>query len=127
MSTKTNDTAQIAATLATATSQKAVDLATSTNAMATDLATKTAATTAEIRTNIEWMKNSLLGIENKLNEMTNIYVTKLDFDVVAKLQKDHEDRMRVLETAMWKWIGTASVVSFVIATIVTFLMKVLVK
>ncbi len=50
----------------------------------------------------------------RLNEMQALYPTRKEFDEVIKpineMIADHEIRIRVIEKAMWKWVGIASCV-----------------
>jgi len=116
---------ETAINLATVTSQKAVDLATATAKTATELASKTAETTAVINTNIEWMKQSLAGIETTLKEMNNMFVNRVEFTEVVRVQDDHENRTRVIEQSIWKWMGVSSAIATIFTIIMSFVLKVI--
>ncbi len=121
--TKNNDTAQIAANLATATAQKAVELATTASTTAAALANKTSETTAIISNDISWMKKSLSGIEIALKEMSGTFVTSIRFAEFENEAKDREARIRAIEQNMWKFIGSASVISAGLSIAVAFVLK----
>lgn len=118
-----NDTAQIAANLATVTAQRAVELATTAAATATALANKTSETTAIISNDISWMKKSLAGIEITLKEMTGAFVTSIRFGEFERDAQDRETRIRALEQNMWKLVGMTSVITTIITISLGFVLK----
>lgn len=96
--TETNDTIKTAVSLATTTAKQAADLATVAVKTATDLASKTAESNGIINTNMEWIKKSLTGIEEKLNEMDKAFVTAAQHAEVLKSLGDHETRINTLSS-----------------------------
>ena len=74
-------------------------------------------------TDTSWMKKSLGGIEEKLNEMDKAFVTAAQHSEVLAQLKDHEDRIRKIEDNLGKWIGAAGVIIFLITVAVSFLVK----
>ncbi len=93
-----DSTSILATRLASETASKAADLATATANTAVTLASKTAESIAAITTNIDWMKQSLSGIESKLNEMDKAFVTAAQHLDVTKELETHENRINTLET-----------------------------
>lgn len=68
-----------------------------------------------------------LEIIQKLNELQAVYPTRKEFgEFVTGIQKivgDHETRVRTLEKAMWKWVGTASTIGAVASILVQLVFK----
>jgi hypothetical protein len=116
----------IATKLATETAVKAADLATLTASTAVALATKTAETTAIISNDISWMKKSLIGIENKLNEMDKAFVTSTQHAEVLRVQEDHENRIRSNETSITRILTWGSALILLLG-IVEFLLNMFVR
>jgi hypothetical protein len=114
--TKTNDidsnTAKIASELATTTANTAVALA-----------SKTAESMAVIGTDIGWMKQSLVAIETKLDQMDKAFVTAAQHAEVCSEIADHETRIRKIEDNQGKWMGAIAVITFVVTIAVSFLVK----
>lgn len=102
-------TSDIATKLASETANTAVALATTASKTASDLAIKTAETTTAINTNIEWMKKSLTGIEEKLNEMDKAFVTAAQHALVLAAIEDHEKRLRYVETNLTRVLTWGSI------------------
>jgi hypothetical protein len=112
------ETAITAAALANSVSQKATDLASTAVKTATELAATTAETNrqitekvTEVSTNVEWMKKSLVVIENKLDDMSKSFVSVAQHQEVLISSKDHEDRIRKIEQQTWIWVGGLAVLS----------------
>lgn len=63
----------------------------------------------------------------KLTELQAVYPTRKEFEEFVsgfqKLIADHETRVRTLEKAMWKWVGTASTIGAVASVLVQLLFK----
>lgn len=63
----------------------------------------------------------------KLNELQAVYPTRKEFEEFVqgfqKMVADHETRVRTLEKAMWKWVGTASTIGAVASILVQLLFK----
>lgn len=72
----------------------------STNAQeAAKVAANSASIIAVVANDVLWMKKSLIGIENKLEEMTKVFVTESQHQEVCKNIEDHEVRLNNLETS----------------------------
>ena len=72
-------------------------------------------------------KSQHIELLQKLNELQAVYPTRKEFDEFVsgfqKLIADHETRVRALEKAMWKWVGTASTIGAVASIIVQLIFK----
>lgn len=88
---------------------------------------KNAAKTAEISLNITYIQRDILEIKQQLKEQGGSSVTMRDFQEHLRNGKDHETRIRVLEQSMWKQVGMSSVISSVIAVVITILIKYFLK
>ncbi len=73
---------------------KAADNAT----IAAKAASDSATAIAVVATDTSWMKKSLVGIENTLEEMRNNYVTFTQHTELIKQLENHEQRIGVMET-----------------------------
>ena len=92
-------------------------------AIAAKAAADSATNIAIVATDTSWMKKSLTGIEDKLEQMDKNYVTAAQFMEFCNTQSDHEIRLRRLETNMGKWIGAISVIVFVVTLLGGYLVK----
>lgn len=105
------DTTQVVATAAANASAAASSAAQAANTAANNaqIAAKAAADSATaiavVATDTSWMKKSLSGIEEKLNEMDKAFVTAAQHREVTDIQEDHEKRIRTLETRTILWLG----------------------
>ncbi len=66
--------------------------------IAAKAASDSATAIAVVGTDTSWMKKSLAGIENTLEEMRNSYITAAQHVEVLKNIADHETRINLLET-----------------------------
>ncbi len=114
--------ASAATRLALTATETATKLATAT----AETATKLAVETAVMAKNIDSIKIDVSEVKQTLKELFGVFVTKIEFTDVSKIQVDHESRIRVIEANMWKWLGMSSVIASLVAIIVAYLMKVLV-
>ena len=118
-----NKVTDIATKLAADNASKAADLATVTSNTAVALASKTAESMAVIGTDIGWMKQSLVAIEAKLNEMDKAFVTAAQHATVTTELEDHETRIRKIEDNQGKWMGAIAVITFVVTLLGGYLIK----
>lgn len=82
------------------------------DAMATAHATATAAaSTLAMSVDIAYIKDDIKEIKGFQKEALKSFISTSDFTEHLKADADHEIRIRVLEKAMWKWIGVSSVVT----------------
>lgn len=74
-----------------------------------------------------YLRRDIGEIKVTLNKLENNYVTQKDFEDHLKADEDHEQRIRSLEKALWKYIGFSSAISAVVsvagAALIQFLFK----
>lgn len=87
------------------------------------LLVKTTAESTATAMNIAQIQKDLGEIKQSLKEMAGIFVSKIEFTEVVKVQEDHERRTRLLEQNMWKLIGVSSVGGAGVVTLITQLMQ----
>lgn len=115
--------AKIAADLAMQTAIKAADLASSTAATAVSLANETSRTTIAISKDVEWMRQALVRIDKKLDELSGLYVTTPIFNENQKMTDDHEDRLRYVEKNIQIWAGGLAIIAFGFPILLKFFVK----
>jgi len=76
----------------------AASAAASNAAIAAKAAAESATAIAVVATDTSWMKKSLSGIENTLEEMRNNYVTMPQHAELIKELENHENRIIILDT-----------------------------
>lgn len=68
-----------------------------------------------IRRDVDMVNAKLSQMEqaltDKIDEVGNAYVSRVDFNEHLKVDEDHENRIRSLERALWKYVGASSVIS----------------
>lgn len=78
-----------------------------------------------IRRDIDEIKNTQTKnnteIKQAIQTLQNAYVTRVDYNEHLKTDEDHEKRIRILERALWKYIGFSSAISAVISLVGAFL------
>lgn len=62
-----------------------------------------------------YMRRDIGEIKNTLSKMENNFVTQNDFKEHLKADDDHEQRIRSLEKALWKYVGFSSAISAILA------------
>lgn len=108
---------------ATAATNAANQVATAASVAATAVATAAASANSSMATDINWMKGSLKGIESKIDGLSGVYVTHVEFIDVVRIQEDHEKRTRLLEQNVWKWTGIGSVLSAVGVALISYFIQ----
>lgn len=84
---------------------------------------KTTAESTATALNIQYIQKDILEIKQTLKDMGLLYVRTGDFEEHAKIEVDHESRIRIIEKSMWKWIGMASVGGGVVSAILAVALK----
>ncbi len=72
---------------------------------------------------LSYIRRDIDTINAKLDNLTNGYVTKADFEEHQKIDQDHEERIRTIEQELWKYIGFSSAISSAIALGGSFLIQ----
>lgn len=80
-------------------------------------------TMGEVNLTLGYIRRDLLTISNKLEGISSNFVTISDFTEHLRADADHEARIRVLEQAMWKYIGWASAVAAAISLVGSYVLQ----
>src|SRR5258708_15781791 len=99
------------------------DAATAAALAVTNTASAAAMANIGVNKDIEFIKGNLSEIKETLKELSGYYATKTDVIEIGKIQVDHEARLRNMEQSIWKFIGTASAVSGLLAIFGSYLLK----
>lgn len=75
----------------------------------------------------EEMAKKIEHINNKLDSLTDGYVTRTDFNEHQKVDQDHEQRLRVLEEKNWKVAGAAGVIGAILSVMGSYIVGLISK
>lgn len=78
---------------------------------------------ALINNNISFIQSDVKEIKQSIKELSGVFVTKSEHLEILKVQEDHEHRTRAIEQNMWKYVGIYSAVSFIVATVTPFILR----
>ena len=73
--------------------------------------------------NIGYIQSDIKDIKQSIKELTGVFATKTELVEVAKIQTDHETRIRDGEKALWRYVGVFSVISVMISILVPIIVK----
>jgi hypothetical protein len=96
-------------------------------AIAAKAAAESATAIAVVATDTSWMKKSLTGIENTLQEMRNQYITTSQHLELTKLVESHETRINSLETEKTRIIVLSGVTGTILMILLGLLINHLVR
>lgn len=82
----------------------------------TDLPVQSPTDLGGVAIHLSYLRRDIYTLSNKIDNISVNFVTINDFREHLKADDDHEQRIRTLEQAMWKYIGTASVISGIITS-----------
>jgi exo-beta-1,3-glucanase (GH17 family) len=99
----------------------AASAAASNAAIAAKAAAESATAIAVVATDTTWMKKSLSGIENTLEEMRNQYVTMSQHAEVVKILDSHEKAIEDLQTEKTRTAVLLSIGIGILSLLVTLL------
>lgn len=68
-----------------------------------------------ISIHLSYLRRDVSDIKITLNKLEGNYVTQNDFKEHLKADDDHEQRIRSLEKALWKYVGFSSAISAILA------------
>lgn len=83
---------------------------------------------------LSYIRRDILDIKNTQNEsnvefrkeftdLKNGFVSRTDFDEHLKADEDHEQRIRVIEKSLWKFLGASSAISAIISLIGSYILN----
>ncbi len=89
--------------------------------VAAKAAAESATAIAVVATDTSWMKKSLSGIEQTLNDMSKAFVTAAQHEEVLKLLTSHENRLNTLETEKTRITVLLSISGAILTLLVSLL------
>jgi hypothetical protein len=114
-------TAAANASAAASSAAQAASSAANNAQIAAKAAAESATAIAVVATDTSWMKKSLSGIEQKLNEMDKAFVTASQHTEIVKIVDNHEVRLNSLETEKTRIVLLLSVATGILTLLVSLL------
>ncbi len=78
---------------------------------------------AGVAIHLSYLRRDMQNLSGKIDGISQTFVTMLDFKEHQKADEDHEERIRVLEKALWKYVGVSSIATGLLSVIGTALVQ----